>query len=129
MGLGFSNVILMVVRYGPACGNSYFLWREDKCPEQLTNRQLVIDSINSSLPKYFSRSHKIRVREATNLVMQDKISSSQFRILFSELTGDQAVADNTIAKNMDDRIKLLLKTVDESIIRDFRISNARKSRC
>ena len=28
---------------------------------------------------------------------------------------------------MDDRIKLLLKTADESIIHDFRINNARKS--
>ena len=59
--------------------------------------------------------------------MQDKISSSQFQALFSELTGDQAVADNTISKNKDDQIKLLLKRADESIIHDFRINKARKS--
>ena len=59
--------------------------------------------------------------------MQDKISSMQFRVILSKLTGDQALADNILSKNMDNSIKLLLETADESIIHDCQVNISRKS--
>ena len=57
--IGCKDITFMVAPYEPcACGNSYFLWKEDDGPDKLRNRQEVINSINVSLPKYFPRSHK-----------------------------------------------------------------------
>ena len=58
--------------------------------------------------------------------MQDKISTAQFRALYRELTGDESVADNAVSKSVDERMRLILKNADASIIRDMRVNNGRK---
>ena len=94
---------------------------------QLTKRQSCIDSVSATLQKFFSRLHKKRSREAIELIMADKINPAQLRALYHKLTGDSSVSDNKWSQEVDDRIKAILKTADESIIRDMRVNNARKS--
>ena len=58
-----------------------------------------------------------------SLIMADKITSSQFRLIYQELTGDKSVTDNKNCKEADERMQLILKTADEVIIRDLRMKN------
>ena len=128
-GLITNNVILFVRYYGPALGNTHFIWKEDPIEmDNLTVRQDVIHDIEKKLPKFFSRAHKAKVRELTSLVMLDKMSPAQFRTIYSELTGDYSVTDNTKSKIVDERMQLILKTADPSILRDLRVMNSRKSK-
>ena len=60
--------------------------------------------------------------------MADKMCASGFRAIYAELTGDCSVADNTKLKEVDDRMKLIMKTADSSIIRDLRVNNSRKAK-
>ena len=54
--------------------------------------------------------------------------ASEFRAIYAELTGDCSVADNTKLKEVDDRMRLIMKTADPSIIRDLRVNNSRKAK-
>ena len=77
-----------------AKGNTYFMWREDpNNPSHLSNRQNVVTVIQNALPKYFSRAHKRIVRTRTENVMFDWISSTQFRLIYREITGDNSALD------------------------------------
>ena len=125
LGLEVPGVVLFCHHYGPANGNIYLIWKEG-IKEYLTLRQNLIDRVVGELPKYFSRSHKQRVKVLTNLIMQDKISTAQFRALYRELTGDESVADNAVSKSVDERTRLILKNADASIIRDISVNNGRK---
>ena len=57
--------------------------------------------------------------------MHDKISPAEFRAIYSELTGDISVADNSNSKAVDERMKLIMPTADESILKDLRVNNGR----
>ena len=59
--------------------------------------------------------------------MAGKMCASEFRAIYAELTGDCSVADNTKLKEVDDRMRLIMKTADPSIIRDLRVNNSRKA--
>ena len=59
--------------------------------------------------------------------MMDKITPAQFRSIYHELTGDTSVSDNTNSKEVDNRLKMILKTCDPSIVHDLRVHNGRKS--
>ena len=54
------------------------------------------------------------------------MSPSQFRAIYSELTGDCSIADNSNSKAVDERVQLLLNTADESVLRDLRVNNGKK---
>ena len=58
-----------------------------------------------------------------SLIMADKIASSQFWVIYQELTRDTSVADNKICKEVDGCMQLILQTADETIIQDLRINN------
>ena len=88
-----------------------------------TNRQETINCIVRSLRKFFSRAHKSKCKALTSLVTHDKISFAAFRAIYSELTGDVSVADNSNSKAVDERMKLTMSTADESILRDLRVNN------
>ena len=96
----------------------YYEWKQDISDKQLTKRLSFIDSVSATLPTFFSRLHKKRSREAIELIMAAKISPVQFRA---------QIRDNKLSQEVDDRIKAILKTADESIIRDIRVNNARKT--
>ena len=58
-GLGIHNVILYEREYD--LGNVHFLWKEDPSEKNnLTKRQYTIPSLQSQLPKYFSRSNEAK---------------------------------------------------------------------
>lgn len=59
--------------------------------------------------------------------MQDKISLAQYRIPYSELTGDCSVTDNANSKAVDERNELILKIAHESILRDLRVNKGQKT--
>ena len=50
-----------------------------------------------------------------------QLSPAQYHTLHSELTGDCSVTDNCNSKAVDERIKLVIKIADESILRDIRV--------
>ena len=43
-----------------------------------------------------------------SLIMADKITSFQFRLIYQELTGDKSVTDNKNCKEVDERMQLIL---------------------
>ena len=117
-GCSIKNVILFTKRCGPASGYTHFVLKEDLHSDTLTNRQETIHTISKSLPKCFSRAHKSKCKSLVSLLMHDKIFPAQYRTLYSELTGGCSVTDNSNSKAVDERIELILKTADESILQD-----------
>ena len=55
--------------------------------------------------------------------MHDQVSPAQFHPLYTELTGVCNIADNANSKAVDEQMQLILKTTDESILRDLRVNN------
>ena len=55
--------------------------------------------------------------------MHDKISPAEFRTIYSELTSDVSIADNSNSKAVDERMTLIMSTADESILRDLQVNN------
>ena len=76
-----------------------------------------------SLPKFFSCANKSKYKALTLLDMHDKISPAEFRTIFSELTNDVSIANSFNPKAVDECIKLIMSTVDESILRDIQVNN------
>ena len=127
-GLPFPNIVLFSCAFGPAVsGNIYYVWKEDLSDERHTEQLKIINSTVERLLKYFSRSHKRRATEATELIMEDKISPAQYRAIYHKLTGDESVSDNQISKEIDERYKLILKVADSNVIRDLCVHNHSKS--
>ena len=60
--------------------------------------------------------------------MFNKISPAQFRFIYSEITGEDPSSENIKQTEYDERINLIVKNSDESLIRDLRVNNARKSK-
>ena len=90
--------------FSPAVsGNIYYVWKEDLSNERHTEPLKTINSTVERLPKYFSRSHKRRAREAMKLIMEDKISPVQYRPIYRKLIGDESVSDKQISKEIDER--------------------------
>ena len=90
--------------------------REDNL---LINWQETINHIVRSLPKFFSHAHKSKCKALTSLVMHDKVSPAEFCAIYSELTGDVSVANNSNSKAVDECMKLIMSTADGSILRDL----------
>lgn len=63
--------------YSGALGNMYSIWRED-IQRNLSLQAGLMNSIQASLPKYFSRAHKAQVRLLTEKVLFNKIMSAKF---------------------------------------------------
>ena len=127
-GLPFPNIVFFSCAFGPAVsGNIYYVWKEDLSDERHTERLKTINSTVECLPKYFSRSHKRRAREAMELIMEDKISPAQYHAIYRELIGDESVSDNQISKKINERYKLVLKVANSNVICDLRVHNHRKS--
>ena len=83
------------------------------------------------LPKYSTgaqkkkkkKKKKKKAQQIMSLIMTNKIAWSPFRVICQELTGDKSVADNKLCMKADERMQLILKTADETIIRDLRMNN------
>ena len=94
----------LYTKHGPTNGYSHFIWKEDNDSDQNpTSRQEVTDRINKYLPKYSSKAYKIKIKQLTSLIMEDKIKTSQLGILFQELTEDQS-SSNKDCKSVDDSL-------------------------
>ena len=126
-GLPRYNNSLFSQEYGSSLGYTYFIWKEVEGESRETERCSVIESIKAKLPKYFSRAHKQKAKKTLSLLMMDKITSAQICSIYHELTGDASVSDNTNSKEVDIRLKMILKTCDPSIVRDLRVHNGHKS--
>ena len=61
-------------------------------------------------------------------VVFNKISPAQFWFIHHEITGDNTSSENIKQTEYDERINLIIKNSDESLIRDLRVNNARKSK-
>ena len=60
--------------------------------------------------------------------MFNKISPAQFQFIYREITGDDTSSENIKQTEYDERINLIIKNSDESLIRDLRVNNTRKSK-
>ena len=89
------------------------------------NRLGVIEEIKQSLPKFFFRAHKKKMKELTNLIMLEKISPTQFHMLYRELTGDCSVSDNSQSKQCDERWQTIIKHAEAGMLRDLRVNTGR----
>ena len=89
------------------------------------NRLGVIEEIKQSLPKFFFRAHKKKMKELTNLIMLEKISPTQFHMLYRELTGDCSVSDNSQSKQCDERWQTIIKHAEAGMLRDLQVNNGR----
>ena len=58
--------------------------------------------------------------------MVKTITSAILRVLFYDLTGDAAITNDTISKEIEERLKMILVLEDSSIIVDMRINNGFK---
>ena len=112
---------------GPASGYTHFVSKKVLHSDTLTNRQETINTISKGLPKFFSKAHKSKCKSLVSPLMQDKISLAQYRIPYSELTGDCSVTDNANSKAVDERNELILKIAHESILRDLRVNKGQKT--
>ena len=122
-----NNVILFAQYCKGAMGNKYFVWREDPTSvDPLTNRNSNVEKVIQNLPKYFSRSHKQKVRRLTEQVMFNKTSQAQFRFIHREITGGDNRPKNNKQAEYDERIKVIIKNSDESLLSDLRVNNTKK---
>ena len=51
--------------------------------------------------------------------MFNNISPAQFRFIYHEITGDNTSSENIKQTEYDERINLIIKNSDESLIRDL----------
>ena len=129
-GLPGKNISLFAQYYGGIKGNVYFVWREDpSVPENhAIARNQTIDLVQRSLPKYFSRGHKNKARIMIERLMFDKITPAEFRVLYSELTGDDSASTNCATQEIDDRMQTIMNNLSPDLAKDLRVNNARKSK-
>ena len=108
-GIPIANTILFAQYYEGSHGNRCFIWRENPdSDEHLTERNGVIDSVTKMLLKYFSRTHKNKMLLLTECVMLDKISPTQFRFIYQEITGGNSKADTQKLAEYDERIHCII---------------------
>ena len=60
--------------------------------------------------------------------MLDKISPAQFRFIYHEITGDQSKAPTSEQEKYDESIRCIVKNADETLARDLRIDNGKKTK-
>ena len=67
----------------------------------------------------------------TKRVVFHKLTPAEFRAIYTELTGDASVVDNTLSKEVDARHKAVLNNLTRGLVKDLRIHNGRKgsNRC
>ena len=58
--------------------------------------------------------------------MLDKISPSQFRFIYQEITRDNSKADTQKQTEYDERIRCIIKNADPALCWDLRINNGKK---
>ena len=129
-GIELENCVLFSQNYKGNKGNIYFIWKEDASleNEQATLRNTTINAITAKLPKYFSRGHKQRMKALTENLVYDKISTAEFRAIYSELTGDESKGSNRTEREIDNRLKLIMHNLTPQLAKDLRVNNARKGK-
>ena len=60
--------------------------------------------------------------------MLDKISPAQVRFIYREITGDQSKALTSEQEKYDKSIQCIIKNTDETLARDLRINNGKKTK-
>ena len=110
----------------PCSGNNYYIWKEDLSDKRHTERLKTVNFVIELLAKYFSQSHKKRVRKAMELIMQDKILPAQYHTIYHELTGDKSVSYHHFSKETDEKMKMIFWAADANVFRDLCIQSQRK---
>ncbi|GBB95192.1 hypothetical protein RclHR1_24950001 [Rhizophagus clarus] len=122
------NVPVTIYRYhqGNYLGTLNYIWKVPTSPDDRDETKLAqtIASIQSLLPKYFTRQMRKNVLHKYSLVKT--ITPAILRVLYYDLTGDAAVTSNIISKEIEERLKMMLMLEDPSIIVDTRINNGFK---
>ena len=78
-GISIENTILFAQHYAGAKGSVYFIWKEGSTSDNnLSLRKELIQNLVRSLPKYFSRGHKQRMKTLTENLMLENISCTKF---------------------------------------------------
>ena len=103
------------------------MWKDTNTPDLLSKQLNVISSICIQLPKYHSRGCKARFRKLTENLLFDRISPAEFRAHYRELTGDESVSEDSVSKEVDNRIQCIMHNLDPTLARDLRINNCRKA--
>ena len=57
----------------------------------------------------------------------DKISAAEYRAIYAELTGDNSVANAYKTKELDERMRVIMKNLTPGLAKDLHINNCPKS--
>ncbi|RIA86767.1 hypothetical protein C1645_828762 [Glomus cerebriforme] len=75
-----------------------------------------------NLPKYFTR----QMRKNYSLIK--KVTPAMLQTLYYDLTGDASATSNSICKEIEDQLQIMITLEDPSIIVDLRINNGFKEK-
>ena len=125
-GLTMCDIALFSSNYSVALGNIFFVWKEEILLN-LSSQTRLINDIQGSLPKYFSRAHNAQACLLTEQVLFNKITA-EFCAIYAELTGDQSVFPCAQSKDVDACHKAVMNNLTPSIAKNSRMNNTRKEK-
>ncbi|GBC13306.2 hypothetical protein GLOIN_2v1780244 [Rhizophagus irregularis DAOM 181602=DAOM 197198] len=117
-----------IYRYhqGSHLGTINFVWKipeaeefNDEQNETLKVRMLA--RIHEGLPHYFTRQMQKNVLNKYSYIQ--KVTPAVLRMLHFDLTGNAAVSSNSISREVEERLQLMLTLADPTIISDLRTNN------
>ena len=116
-------LLFFVQSYRGGLGNMYIMWCEDT-NIYLGLRNITIDNIRKCLPKYFSMVHKANACALCENLIFAKLSAAEYRAIYAELTGDNSVANDYKTKEVDERMRVIMKNLTPGLAKDIIAENS-----
>ncbi|CAB4391120.1 unnamed protein product [Rhizophagus irregularis] len=120
-----------IYRYaqGNYLGTITYIWKipESEIIDEFqdeTQKVRMLAKIHEGLPKYFTRQIRKNVLGKYSLIKN--VTPAVLRMLYFDLTGNAAVTSNTISREIEERLRLMLALEDPSIIFDLLNNNGFK---
>ena len=114
-GLPCAKTVLFCQKYGNNLGNKRFIWKEIESESNATERNEVFNQSNLNSRSTFLEDISTKLRKWCLWLCQNKITSGQFHSMCRDMTGDDSVADNSISKEVDDWVRIILRDLRKMI--------------
>ncbi|CAB4420652.1 unnamed protein product [Rhizophagus irregularis] len=122
------DVAVTIYRYhqGNYLGTLNYIWKVPSCFNDRDETKLaqIMASLQKLLPKFYTRQMRKNALHKYSLIKQ--VTPAVLRTLYYDLTGDAAVTNDVISKEIENRLRIMLALEDPSIIVDLRINNGFK---
>ncbi|CAB4385605.1 unnamed protein product [Rhizophagus irregularis] len=111
-----------IYRYhqGNYLGTINYIWKipdDEVFNDEKTLKARMLARIHERLPHYFTRQMR------KNYSYISKVSPAVLRMLYFDLTGDISVTSNTISRDVEERLRLMLRLANPAIVFDLRTNN------